>query len=186
MFARIVASNTLNDEELGRFFFLYIILNLGMYVNRFISIIVGPILPRQLKVYSSHEILKKLFKPWLISILLCLIISTLSSLFVQQYFNNELMSYLLFPIILLTFYRALDIWSVLAILLKLPKVNTLSSFIALFLLSLALIISIFFTLENINLIRVLIYLECIVVITLPPLFLFYFSSKLQREDNNYD
>lgn len=186
--SRLFATNILDDISLGVYFFMFLIVTVGMNIQYACSILMGPYIANSnLLLKASKKAYMKLLKVWIIlliamSLFYGIAVYPFLEFFISFYPEYEVGLILLIPTILLSIAKSADIWPIYFTIINKPKYNSILNLILLvallFIYAHLIINSEVIALEDF---RIIVLLESIIVLFTPLIFIFYKLVTLKSD-----
>ena len=187
-FSRLFATNILDDISLGIYFFMFLVVTIGMNIQYACSILMGPFIANNnLLLKGSKRAYIKILKIWLIllisiSLFFGLFLYPVLEFFISFYPKYEAGIILLIPVMFLSITKSVDIWSIYFTMTNKPQYNSYINIILLLILGISYSIFIIylddFTLINFGTIFVI---ESLAILIIPLFFVFFRLTKHKVE-----
>lgn len=188
--SRLFATNMLDDISLGIYFFMFLVISIGMNIQYACSVVMGPFIANDnLLIIGSKEAYIKIFKIWLsliisVSLFFGLFLYPVLEVFISFFPKYEAGLILLIPVIVLSITKSVDIWSIFFTMINKPQYNSYINIILLFILGTTYYIFVIYsddmTLRNFG---ILFIIESIAVLITPLFFVFLKLIKHEVEPN---
>ena len=188
--SRLFATNMLDDISLGIYFFMFLVISIGMNIQYACSVVMGPYIANDnLLIIGSKGAYIQIFKIWLsliisVSLFFGLFLYPVLEIFISFFPKYEAGLILLTPVIVLSITKSVDIWSIFFTIINRPQYNSYINIILLFILGttyyIFLIYSDDITLRNFG---ILFIIESIAVLITPLFFVFLKLIKHEVEPN---
>ena len=186
--SRLFATNILDDISLGVYFFMFLIVAIGMNIQYACSILMGPLVANSnLLLKASKKAYTQLLKVWLILLIVIslfygIVVYPFLEFFISFYPEYEVGLILLLPVIILSIAKSVDIWPIYFTIINKPKYNSILNLILLTAL-LFIYYHLIINSESIGLedFGIIILLESLIVLFTPLLFIFYKLVTLKSD-----
>lgn len=124
--SRLIAIDILNDELLGIYYFIFLIVSCGLIFQYGLSVFFGPVITSKLEANSSHELSTFIFKCWVFLLLIALLVGLIGYLILPNLVEFFYAEYspgiiLILPMLCLAMAKMCDIWSIYFLLGGLEK-----------------------------------------------------------------